>query len=155
MICLQQMEKQGVEKHTGMHTVVAQDACRLLQCMMQAPWIATHLCKGSSKTECVHCELTIVWHQLALELVFYVAQENPAHPPDVGILIYQCQPTQYLEIYFSQIISDGINAQLIGIKKINSLKCFLSTTQEMYGKQIQFLPPVETSLPQMDMLILC
>lgn len=88
MICLQQMEKQGVEKHTGMHTVVAQDACRLLQCMMQAPWIATHLCKGSSKTECVHCELTIVWHQLALELVFYVAQENPAHPPDVGILIY-------------------------------------------------------------------
>lgn len=82
------MEKQGVEKHTGMHTVVAQDACRLLQCMMQAPWIATHLCKSSSKTECVHCELTIVWHQLALELVFYVAQENPAHPPDVGILIY-------------------------------------------------------------------
>lgn len=143
MICLQQMEKQGVEKHTGMHTVVAQDACRLLQCMMQAPWIATHLCKGSSKTECVHCELTIVWHQLALELVFYVAQENPAHPPDVGILIYQCQPTQYLEIYVSQIISDEINAQLIGIKKINRMKCFLSTTQEMYGKQIQFQPQVQ------------
>ncbi|KAG8292811.1 Protein unc-79 [Homalodisca vitripennis] len=76
------MEKQGVERHTGIHTVVAQDACRLLQWMMQASWLATHVCQGSAKTECVHCELTIVWHQLALELVLYIAQENPAHPPD-------------------------------------------------------------------------
>lgn len=82
------MEKQGVEKHTGMHTVVAQDSCRLLQSMLQAPWTMSHACKGSSKTECVHCELTIVWHQLALELVAYVAQENPAHPPDVSTFWY-------------------------------------------------------------------
>ncbi|KAG8319394.1 Protein unc-79 [Homalodisca vitripennis] len=81
-VCQGAMEKQGVERHTGIHTVVAQDACRLLQWMMQASWLATHVCQGSAKTECVHCELTIVWHQLALELVLYIAQENPAHPPD-------------------------------------------------------------------------
>ncbi|XP_054270817.1 protein unc-79 homolog isoform X2 [Macrosteles quadrilineatus] len=81
-IVLKQMEKQGVERHTGIHTVVAQDTCRILQWMLQAPWLTSHVCTGSGKTECVHCELTIVWHQLALELVGYIAQENPAHPPD-------------------------------------------------------------------------
>lgn len=77
------MERHEVERHTGIHTVVAQDICRLIQPMLCASWLISHTCTGSGKTECMHCELAIVWHQLSLELVLYIAQENLAHPPDV------------------------------------------------------------------------
>lgn len=78
------MERHEVERFTGIHTVVAQDVCRLLQSMLSTPWLAPHSCKVASKNECPHCELGIVWHQLSLQLVEYIAPENLAHPPDVS-----------------------------------------------------------------------
>lgn len=81
-IILKQMERHEIEKHTGIHTVIAQDVSRLLHSVLCAPWMTTHTCTGSGKTECIHCELIVVWHQLAHQLVLYIAQENLAHPPD-------------------------------------------------------------------------
>ncbi|KAF6204812.1 hypothetical protein GE061_018974 [Apolygus lucorum] len=81
-LVLKQLERHEIERHTGIHTVIAQDACRLLQAMMQASWLSPHTCEGQQKVECSQCELSVVWHQLAHQLIEYVAQENPAHPPD-------------------------------------------------------------------------
>ncbi|KAI5736841.1 hypothetical protein M8J76_007669 [Diaphorina citri] len=79
-LILKQMELHRVEKHTGIHTVVSQDICRMLISMMSAPWMQYHVC--TQKMDCPICEACIVWHQLSLELVEYVTQEHPAHPPD-------------------------------------------------------------------------
>uniref|UniRef100_A0A8D8RWG0 Protein unc-79 homolog n=1 Tax=Cacopsylla melanoneura TaxID=428564 RepID=A0A8D8RWG0_9HEMI len=79
-IILKQMELHRIEKHTGIHTVVSQDICRMLISMMSAPWMQFHVC--TQRMDCPICEACIVWHQLSLELVEYVTQEHPAHPPD-------------------------------------------------------------------------
>nr|XP_018900718.1 PREDICTED: protein unc-79 homolog isoform X2 [Bemisia tabaci] len=82
-IILRQMELHEVERHTGIHTVVAQDVCRLLQDMLSASWLTFHKCTTTPDfSECSLCEILITWHQLCLELVEYIAQENLAHPPD-------------------------------------------------------------------------
>ncbi|XP_066903218.1 protein unc-79 homolog isoform X4 [Halyomorpha halys] len=81
-LVLKQLERHEIEKHTGIHTVIAQDVCRLLQSMMCASWLIPHSCEGQTKNDCIQCELVIVWHQLAHQLIEYIAQENLAHPPD-------------------------------------------------------------------------
>ncbi|XP_039288508.1 protein unc-79 homolog isoform X2 [Nilaparvata lugens] len=90
-IVLKQMERHEVERYTGMHTVVAQDVSRLLQSMLCLPWLSsasgTHAHSHSQSHapplhSCPRCDLSIIWHQLALHLVEYIAPENLAHPPD-------------------------------------------------------------------------
>ncbi|RZF46360.1 hypothetical protein LSTR_LSTR011144 [Laodelphax striatellus] len=102
-IVLKQMERHEVERYTGTHTVVAQDVSRLLQSMLLClPWLTSHGHAHApplpshrpssnphhppphtlSPDQCPRCDLSIVWHQLALHLVEYIAPENLAHPPD-------------------------------------------------------------------------
>lgn len=85
------MELHRVEKHTGIHTVVSQDICRMLISMMSRDWMQEHMC--TQKMDCPICDACIVWHQLSLDLVEYVTQEHPAHPPDVSIYIVWHQLT--------------------------------------------------------------
>ncbi|XP_052119474.1 protein unc-79 homolog isoform X4 [Frankliniella occidentalis] len=79
-VLIKQMELQEVEPHIGITTSTAQDACRLLKAMVGASWNGTHTC--TDRTECMFCESCVMWYQLALQLVKFLAPENPAHPPD-------------------------------------------------------------------------
>ncbi|XP_068085270.1 protein unc-79 homolog [Anabrus simplex] len=80
-----QLELQEVEKHSGVHTTLAQDVCKLLKGMVSVSWTDGHAC-SSNKDECLFCESCVMWYQLALELVEFLAPESPAHPPDVSII---------------------------------------------------------------------
>lgn len=83
-ILLKQMELQDIDKHTGIGSNLCKDVCKLLKCMVTAPWISNHTC--NSKNECSYCEFSIMWHQLSLRLIKYLSPVNPAHPPDVSII---------------------------------------------------------------------
>ncbi|KOX78817.1 Protein unc-79 like protein, partial [Melipona quadrifasciata] len=80
-ILLKQMELQNIDKHTGINTWVCRDACRLMKSIVASNWNNRHVC--STDTECTYCESSVIWHQLCLQLVTYMAPENPAYPPDV------------------------------------------------------------------------
>ncbi|XP_034177759.2 UNC-79 domain-containing protein [Osmia lignaria lignaria] len=79
-ILLKQMELQNVDKHTGINTWVCRDACRLMKSIVASNWNNCHVC--NTDTECTYCEARVIWHQLCLQLVTYMAPENPAYPPD-------------------------------------------------------------------------
>ncbi|XP_043792736.1 protein unc-79 homolog isoform X9 [Apis laboriosa] len=79
-ILLKQMELQNVDKHTGIGTWVCKDACRLMKSILASNWNNCHVCGTNS--ECTYCESSVIWHQLCLQLVTYMAPENPAYPPD-------------------------------------------------------------------------
>ncbi|CAH1121158.1 unnamed protein product [Ceutorhynchus assimilis] len=79
-ILLKQMELQEIDKHTGLSSSLCKNVCSLLKSMITAAWISSHSC--SSKTECTYCECSIMWHQLAYELVIYLSPVTLAHPPD-------------------------------------------------------------------------
>ncbi|XP_076762508.1 UNC-79 domain-containing protein isoform X3 [Xylocopa sonorina] len=79
-ILLKQMELQSVDKHTGINTWVCRDACRLMKSIVASNWNNCHVC--NTDTECTYCESRVIWHQLCLQLVSYMAPENPAYPPD-------------------------------------------------------------------------
>ncbi|XP_006613749.1 protein unc-79 homolog isoform X9 [Apis dorsata] len=79
-ILLKQMELQNVDKHTGISTWVCKDACRLMKSILASNWNNCHVCGTNS--ECTYCESSVIWHQLCLQLVTYMAPENPAYPPD-------------------------------------------------------------------------
>ncbi|KAG7202977.1 hypothetical protein KM043_010111 [Ampulex compressa] len=79
-ILLKQMELQDVDKHTGISTWVCRDACHLMKSIVASNWNNCHVC--SADTECTYCESRVIWHQLCLQLVTYMAPENPAYPPD-------------------------------------------------------------------------
>uniref|UniRef100_A0AAR5PWG4 Protein unc-79 homolog n=1 Tax=Dendroctonus ponderosae TaxID=77166 RepID=A0AAR5PWG4_DENPD len=79
-ILLKQMELQEIDKHTGLSSSLCKNVCSLLKSMITAAWISSHAC--SSKAECTHCECSIMWHQLAYELVIYLSPVTLAHPPD-------------------------------------------------------------------------
>lgn len=81
-VLLKQMELQDIDKHTGLNSSLCKDVCELLRCMITAAWIGNHNCSG--KVECGYCESSIMWHQLALQLVKYLSPIYPAHPPDVS-----------------------------------------------------------------------
>lgn len=85
-ILLKQMELQDVDKHTGIGSNLCRDVCRLLKCMVTASWISGHIC--SAKSECSHCEMSIMWHQLSLQLIKYLSPVNAAQPPDVSVSLY-------------------------------------------------------------------
>lgn len=84
-ILLKQMELQDIDKHTGIGSNLCKDVCRLLKCMVTASWINSHKC--NVKSECSYCEISIMWHQLSLQLIKYLSPVNPAHPPDVSIYL--------------------------------------------------------------------
>lgn len=78
------MELQNIDKHTGINTWVCRDACRLMKSIVASNWNNCHVCNAD--TECTYCESSVIWHQLCLQLVTYMAPENPAYPPDVSPL---------------------------------------------------------------------
>ncbi|XP_024935949.1 protein unc-79 homolog isoform X2 [Cephus cinctus] len=82
-ILLKQMALQDIDKHTGINSWVCRDACHLMKSMVAATWSGSHVCKVDS--ECTYCESRVIWHQLCLQLVTYMAPEEPAHPPDLII----------------------------------------------------------------------
>ncbi|XP_060537394.1 protein unc-79 homolog isoform X2 [Cylas formicarius] len=82
-ILLKQMELQEIDKHTGLNSTLCRNVCLLLKSMVTAAWIGSHNC--SSKTECIYCECSIMWHQLAYELIIYLSPVTLAHPPDPPI----------------------------------------------------------------------
>lgn len=79
-----QMELQNIDKHTGINTWVCRDACRLMKSIVASNWNNCHVCNAVA--ECTYCESSVIWHQLCLQLVTYMAPENPAYPPDVSPL---------------------------------------------------------------------
>lgn len=80
-----------MDKHTGINTWVCRDACHLMKSIVASNWNNCHICDASD-TECTYCESRVIWHQLCLQLITYMAPENPAYPPDVSwiylIIIY-------------------------------------------------------------------
>ncbi|XP_018400157.1 PREDICTED: protein unc-79 homolog isoform X2 [Cyphomyrmex costatus] len=81
-ILLKQMELQNVDKHTGINTRVCRDACHLMKSIVASNWNNSHVCDNTSDIECSYCESRVIWHQLCLQLITYMAPENPAYPPD-------------------------------------------------------------------------
>ncbi|XP_043258139.1 protein unc-79 homolog [Colletes gigas] len=82
-ILLKQMELQNIDKHTGINTWVCRDACHLMKSIVASNWNSCHVCSADSyDAECTYCESRVIWHQLCLQLVTYMAPENPAYPPD-------------------------------------------------------------------------
>ncbi|XP_078033882.1 UNC-79 domain-containing protein [Augochlora pura] len=82
-ILLKQMELQNIDKHTGINTWVCRDACHLMKSIVASNWNSCHVCNSDSDgAECTYCESRVIWHQLCLQLVTYMAPENPAYPPD-------------------------------------------------------------------------
>nr|CAH7740129.1 unnamed protein product [Callosobruchus chinensis] len=79
-ILLKQMELQQIDKHTGLGSSLCKDVCCLLKCMITTAYIGNHAC--TSKSECPSCESSIMWHQLALQLIKFLLPVHPAHPPD-------------------------------------------------------------------------
>ncbi|XP_072766929.1 protein unc-79 homolog isoform X2 [Anoplolepis gracilipes] len=80
-ILLKQMELQNMDKHTGINTWICRDACHLMKSIVASNWNNCHVCDVSD-TECTYCESRVIWHQLCLQLITYMAPENPAYPPD-------------------------------------------------------------------------
>lgn len=87
-ILLKQMELQDVEQHQGINTSVCENVCRLLKCMVTATAGSKttgptgHVC--SEKLECLICEASVMWHQLATKIVQFMAPQKPMRPPDVS-----------------------------------------------------------------------
>ncbi|XP_069685618.1 protein unc-79 homolog isoform X4 [Periplaneta americana] len=82
-VLLRQMELQKIQKHNGVLTSLSEDVCQLLKCMVSASWVGAHTC--ASKNDCIFCESSVMWHQLALQLTEFLAPENPVNPPDSRI----------------------------------------------------------------------
>lgn len=89
-ILLKQMELQDVDAHQGINTSVCENVCRLLKCMVTATagtkiGSGNHVC--SEKMECLICEASVMWHQLATKIVQFMAPRNPVRPPDVSTFV--------------------------------------------------------------------
>ncbi|XP_035781360.1 protein unc-79 homolog isoform X1 [Anopheles albimanus] len=80
-ILLRQMELQEIEMHSGIYTIVAENVCRLLKCMVTAANVGmgNHNCQ---LMDCAYCETSVMWHQLSAKLVQYLAPIHPVNPPD-------------------------------------------------------------------------
>ena len=76
------MELQKIEKHTGVSSWVCKDVCHLLKSTNIAYWKTQHICTNIS--ECSFCESMVIWHQLCLQILIYIAPEKLANPPDVS-----------------------------------------------------------------------
>jgi hypothetical protein len=89
-ILLKQMELQDIEQHQGINTSVCENVCRLLKCMVTATagikkiGPGSHVC--SEKMECLICEAFVMWHQLASQIVKFMAPQKPVRPPDVRLI---------------------------------------------------------------------
>lgn len=93
-ILLKQIELQDIEQHMGIHvnSKVCENICRLLKCMVTAArvGVGSHVCamKVKQVSECAYCEASVMWHQLSVKLVQFIAPENPVRPPDVSAYSY-------------------------------------------------------------------
>ncbi|KAG5670190.1 hypothetical protein PVAND_000469 [Polypedilum vanderplanki] len=85
-ILLKQMELQDVEQHQGINTHVCESVSRLLKCMVTATaglktmGISSHVC--SEKADCLICESSVIWHQLATKIIQFLAPAAPVRQPD-------------------------------------------------------------------------
>ncbi|GLH04896.1 UNC79 protein, partial [Gryllus bimaculatus] len=77
--------KRKIEKHSGIHTSLSQDVCRLLKGMLDIAWSVGHTC--SSIDDCLFCESCVIWYQLTLKLVEFLVPEQPVHLPDSDDLL--------------------------------------------------------------------
>lgn len=60
----------------------------LLHRMVAMPWPGKHTCHKDQ--ECQFCEMSVLWYQLALEIVQKLAPQDPALAPDViGLILTQ------------------------------------------------------------------
>lgn len=96
-----QMELQDVDKHAGIYSWVCREACYLMKLVMATSWSHDHVCYVNA--ECTYCESKIVWHQLCLQLLTYMAPSNLAHPPDVSKFISYFYNNNGKSTYFIMI----------------------------------------------------
>jgi hypothetical protein len=68
------MELQNIDKHTGINSWICKDACHLLKSADIVQWSTQHLCNNI--TECGFCESAVIWHQLCLQLVTFIAPKK-------------------------------------------------------------------------------
>ncbi|XP_059468536.1 protein unc-79 homolog isoform X3 [Neocloeon triangulifer] len=97
-ILLKQMQLQSMERHSGIWGALATDICRLLRNMIISPWVTSHRCDEKRGEECLFCESRVIWHQMALNLVTYIAPDLP-----------QQQPESEIEVFSSEDIEKGKN----------------------------------------------
>jgi hypothetical protein len=79
------MQLQNMEKHGGIWSQLASDICKLLREMMVSPWVTSHRCDEKRGEECVFCESRVIWHQMALNLVSFIAPQELQLQPDVSV----------------------------------------------------------------------
>lgn len=77
-----QIELQDIDKNAGIYSSTCRESCYLMKLIMETSWSNNHTCLTTS--ECTFCESKIVWYQLCLQLLTYLAPSNLAHPPDVS-----------------------------------------------------------------------
>ncbi|KAM7364575.1 UNC-79 domain-containing protein isoform 2-T2 [Cochliomyia hominivorax] len=83
-ILLKQIELQQIKEHLGIHTSVCENVTRLMKCMVTAARVGLsgHVC---TQRECAYCEASVMWHQLSIQIVQFMAPKHPTKPPDVPI----------------------------------------------------------------------
>lgn len=77
-----QIELQDIDKNAGIYSSTCRESCDLMKLILETNLSADHTCLISS--ECTYCESKIVWYQLCLQLLTYLAPSTLAHPPDVS-----------------------------------------------------------------------
>ncbi|XP_011502414.1 PREDICTED: protein unc-79 homolog, partial [Ceratosolen solmsi marchali] len=73
-ILLKQMDLQNIDKHTGVNSWICRDACHLLKSANIVYWNTQHIC--NNVTECSFCESAVVWQQLSLQLLTFIAPKR-------------------------------------------------------------------------------
>uniref|UniRef100_A0ABD2W3A9 Uncharacterized protein n=1 Tax=Trichogramma kaykai TaxID=54128 RepID=A0ABD2W3A9_9HYME len=82
-ILLKQMDLQIMEKHAGINNWVGQKVSLLLKNVNVPTLMAHHNCNDIS--ECTFCESTVIWYQLSLQLLTYIAPQQFIATLDVSI----------------------------------------------------------------------
>ncbi|KAL7288287.1 hypothetical protein TKK_0017625 [Trichogramma kaykai] len=77
------MDLQIMEKHAGINNWVGQKVSLLLKNVNVPTLMAHHNCNDIS--ECTFCESTVIWYQLSLQLLTYIAPQQFIATLDVSI----------------------------------------------------------------------
>ncbi|XP_065352317.1 protein unc-79 homolog isoform X2 [Cloeon dipterum] len=93
-ILLKQMQLQCMERHSGIWGALATEICKLLRNMIISPWVTSHKCDGKQSEECMFCESRVIWHQMALHLVTYIAPDLPLQQPDSEIEVFSSEEVE-------------------------------------------------------------
>lgn len=108
-----------MEKHSGVHTSLSEDVSQLLKLMASASWVGSHSC--ASKNDCVFCESSVMWHQLALQLIEFLAPDHPVNPPDVSNLCLLRMMPQ--SIFFNSLHNSHSLLSAAGITFVTNSAC--------------------------------